>query len=79
MHGVVNPVATAEIPDDSAGIGEQETLPRGRGREPLPVFNHGEQRVLVAALENGVDEWREGDPAQEIQCGLREDQDLQNA
>ena len=79
MHRVVDPVATAEIPDDAAGIAEQESLPSGRRREPFAVFDHGEKRVLVAALEYGVNERRERDPAQKIKRGFREDQDLQNA
>ena len=79
MHDVEDPVATAEVPNDSAEISKEKALPRCCRREEAAAISKSEQRVLLTALQDGVDKGCEGDPTEDVECGFGEDQDLKHA
>src|SRR5208283_4046328 len=79
VHDVEDPVAAAEVPDHAADVSEEKALPRGGGSEPLTVFHHSEKRILIAGLQDGVNQRREGHPTEDVKRGFGKDEDLKHA
>ena len=79
VHDIEDPIATAEVPDDAADITEQEALPRRRGRKKESTVGERQGDILLAALQDGVNQRGQRHPAQQVKCGLGEDQHLENA
>lgn len=76
MHGVVDPIAGAEIPEDAADVSEEETLQRRGGVEFLGgVDLKGEWR---AGAKQSDQERGDGNPAKEIKARQRENEDLKD-
>src|SRR6516162_9041106 len=74
-----DPIAAAQVPNDSTEVAQEKALQRRCWSEKAAAVSEGEQRVLFAALQDGVNQRRDGDPTQDVQRWLGEDQDLKHA
>src|ERR1700692_140301 len=75
-HGVVNPVAGARIPQDSAGVAQQKSLDGGGGTQPRRAVNL--ELARRAGTLQGKNKRCEREPGQNINAGERKDDDLEN-
>ena len=70
VHDVEHPGAASQVPDDSADISQQKSLPRRRGGQELPAVGEHHHDILLAALQDGVDQRSQRDPAQQVESRI---------
>jgi hypothetical protein len=81
MHDVVNPRARSRVRDEAAKPAESESLPHRGGTQVgrRVAFSEELRGIGFAGPENRVNERRYAYPAQEIEPGTRENQDLEHS
>ena len=60
-------------------VAQQKSLPRRCRRQKLSAVGEHHRHVLLAALEDGVNQRRQRDPTEQVDREVGEDQDLENA